>query len=52
MRENGSGQDGDGDGFRWCEDCRDDDPAAIHLGAPELRNGIDDNCNGFADDGC
>jgi hypothetical protein len=50
--KNGSGQDGDGDGFRWCEDCRDDS-ASVHIGAPEIcGNGIDENCNGFADDGC
>ena len=26
--------------------------AAIHLGAPERCNGVDDNCNGIADEGC
>jgi hypothetical protein len=49
--ENGNGQDLDGDGFRWCDDCRDDDPT-IHLGARELCNGVDDNCNGIVDEGC
>jgi hypothetical protein len=50
--ENGSGADMDGDGARWCDDCRDDD-ASIHLGAPEIcGNGVDDNCNGAADEGC
>src|SRR5262249_3870854 len=49
--QDGSGDDADGDGARWCDDCRDDDPA-IHLGAPELCNGQDDNCNGVVDEGC
>jgi hypothetical protein len=49
---NGSGDDRDGDGVRWCDDCRDDDPSA-HPGAAEIcGNGTDDNCNGVADDGC
>jgi hypothetical protein len=46
------GGDGDGDGVRWCEDCRDDNPA-IHPGAAEIcGNHVDDNCNGFVDEGC
>jgi len=49
--QNGDGADADGDGARWCDDCSDDDPA-VHLGAPELCNGIDDNCNGVVDEGC
>jgi hypothetical protein len=49
--ENGNGEDKDGDGARWCDDCRDDDPT-IHLGATELCNGVDDNCNGTVDEGC
>lgn len=49
--ENGNGADADGDGARWCDDCRDDD-ARIQLGAAELCNGIDDNCNGVVDEGC
>jgi hypothetical protein len=49
--QNGTGADQDGDGARWCDDCRDDD-AAIHLGAAETCNGVDDNCNGIVDEGC
>ena len=50
--KNGTGADQDGDGVRWCEDCRDDN-AAVHPGAAEIcGNGIDDNCNGVVDDGC
>jgi hypothetical protein len=48
----GSGEDRDGDGVRWCDDCRDDDPAA-HPGAAEMcGNGTDDDCDGVVDDGC
>jgi CotH kinase protein/Putative metal-binding motif len=48
----GTGDDKDGDGIRWCDDCRDDN-AAVHPGAAEIcGNGIDDDCNGVADDGC
>ena len=47
-----SGADADGDGVRWCNDCRDD-LASVHPGAPEIcGNGIDDNCNGAVDEGC
>jgi len=49
--QDGTGEDKDGDGARWCDDCRDDD-ATIHLGAPEICNGVDDNCNGTIDEGC
>jgi hypothetical protein len=46
------GDDKDGDGVPWCDDCRDDN-GAVHPGAPEIcGNGIDDDCNGLVDDGC
>lgn len=46
--------DRDGDGFGsgpGCKgrDCDDNDPAT-YPGAPELCNGVDNNCNGLADD--
>jgi hypothetical protein len=44
--------DADGDGAAWCNDC-DDGNAGAHPGAAEIcGNGIDDDCNGFVDDGC
>jgi hypothetical protein len=46
------GDDADGDGVRWCNDCRDNDPS-VHPGAAEVcGNQIDDNCNGIVDEGC
>jgi hypothetical protein len=52
--EDGTGDmtDADGDGAAWCNDCNDGN-GAVHPGAPELcGNGLDDDCNGFVDDGC
>jgi hypothetical protein len=48
----GAATDADGDGYRWCDECDDANPA-VHPGAPEIcGNGIDDNCNGQIDEGC
>ncbi len=41
--------DGDGDGSPWDEDCDDADPA-IHPGAEERCNGVDDDCDGQVDE--
>jgi Putative metal-binding motif len=42
--------DADGDGYSVCAgDCNDGDPA-VHPGAVETCNGIDDDCNGIVDD--
>ncbi len=51
-KHDGSGADADNDGYRFCEDCRDDKPG-INPGASEVcGNGVDDNCNGRFDEGC
>jgi hypothetical protein len=48
----GAATDADGDGYLWCDEC-DDGSATVHPGAQEIcGNGIDDDCNGFVDDGC
>ena len=39
----------DGDGFDSTVDCDDSDPA-VHPGASEVCNGVDDDCDGFVDD--
>jgi len=46
------GTDADGDGAAWCLDCDDVSPTT-HPGAAEIcGDGVDQNCNGVADDGC
>jgi hypothetical protein len=51
-QDSGTGEDADGDGFIWCNDCRDD-AASVHPGAAEVcGNQFDDDCNGVNDDGC
>lgn len=46
----GGGTDLDGDGFAEPEDC-DDTNSNVYPGAPEVRNGVDNNCNGEIDEG-
>lgn len=43
------GDDADGDGFDFCNDCDDQDPAR-HPGAREECNGYDDDCDGQTDE--
>jgi hypothetical protein len=43
-------QDNDSDGYVATSDC-DDNNASVYPGADEICNAIDDDCNGFADDG-
>jgi hypothetical protein len=38
--------DADGDGYRGCDGDCDDTNAAVSPGAPELCNGVDDDCDG------
>lgn len=43
-------EDRDRDGYRSYEDCDDTNPA-VHPGAPETCDGLDNDCNGKIDDG-
>jgi hypothetical protein len=43
--------DVDGDGFSVADGDCDDNNAAVHPGATEVENGIDDNCDGVIDEG-
>ncbi len=40
--------DSDGDGFRGAEDC-DESQAGVHVGAEEICDGLDNDCDGFVD---
>jgi hypothetical protein len=42
--------DDDGDGFYNTQDCVTSDPMS-YPGAPELADGVDNNCNGKTDEG-
>ncbi len=46
----GAGMDGDGDGYTSDVDCNDADPA-VHPGAVEGCNGVDDDCDLMIDEG-
>ena len=41
--------DVDGDGFSGSDDCDDDNPA-VHIGATEICDGTDNNCDGDIDE--
>ncbi len=48
-KETGSDFDVDGDGFVGEEDC-DEEDGTVHLGAAELCDGLDNDCDGMVDD--
>jgi hypothetical protein len=43
--------DADGDGVSTCEGDCDDTNSAVHFGAPEICDGVDNDCNGLGDPG-
>jgi hypothetical protein len=43
--------DADRDGYRICQGDCDDTRASVHPGAPEICDGLDNNCNGQIDEG-
>lgn len=49
-RADGLGDDWDGDGVVFCHDCNDFN-SEISPQVAETCNGVDDNCNGFVDEG-
>jgi hypothetical protein len=48
--DDGGANDADGDGFDADDDCDDDDPG-VNPGATEICDEIDNNCDGFVDEG-
>jgi hypothetical protein len=48
--KNNTGEDADGDGFIWCHDCNDHDPAINPKAVEICGNNVDENCNGRKDD--
>jgi hypothetical protein len=47
----GQGTDSDGDGYTYCNGDCNDASSAVHPGATENCNGMDDNCAGGTDEG-
>jgi hypothetical protein len=50
VEEQDSAVDPDGDGFYGTEDCAEGD-VAVHPGAPEVCDGVDNDCDGQVDEG-